>query len=110
MRQSICVFCASAVGASAQYVAETRRFARAAVGRGIRVVYGGASVGLMGTLADAVLAEGGEVVGVIPRTLVDREMHEALAKDDRFRLRPRRPEAVRGFHRLYSWRLRRTER
>src|SRR5437764_3759444 len=81
MRQSICVFCASAVGASAQYVAETRRFARAAVGRGIRVVYGGASVGLMGTLADAVLAEGGEVVGVIPRTLVDREIaHRGLTE------------------------------
>jgi adenylate cyclase len=39
--------------------------------------------------------------------LVDREMHEALAEDERFRLRPRRPESVRGFHHLYSWRLRR---
>jgi adenylate cyclase len=42
--------------------------------------------------------------------LVDREMHEALADDERFRLRPRRPESVRGFHRLYSWRLRRANR
>jgi adenylate cyclase len=42
--------------------------------------------------------------------LLDREMHDALADDDRFRLRSRRPEAVRGFHRLYSWRLRRADR
>jgi uncharacterized protein (TIGR00730 family) len=42
--------------------------------RGIRLVYGGASVGMMGTLADAVLAEGGEVIGVIPGALIDREV------------------------------------
>lgn len=41
--------------------------------------------------------------------LVDRQMHDALADDPRFRLRPRRPESVRGFHRLHSWRLRRAE-
>jgi uncharacterized protein (TIGR00730 family) len=81
MRRSICVFCASAIGASTQYVVETQRFARAAVERGIRVVYGGASVGLMGVLADAVLAAGGEVVGVIPGALVDREIaHRGLTE------------------------------
>src|SRR4051794_22243364 len=81
MGQAICVFCASAVGASAQYVVETKRFARAVVGRGMRVVYGGASVGLMGVLADTVLAAGGEVVGVIPRALVDREIaHRGLTE------------------------------
>jgi adenylate cyclase len=41
--------------------------------------------------------------------LVDRQMRDALAGDDRFRLRPRRPESVRGFHRLHSWRLRRAD-
>jgi uncharacterized protein (TIGR00730 family) len=81
MGRSICVFCASAIGGSAQYVVETQRFARAAVERGIRVVYGGASVGLMGVLADAVLAAGGEVVGVIPGALVDREIaHRGLTE------------------------------
>jgi uncharacterized protein (TIGR00730 family) len=51
--------------------------------RGIRLVYGGASVGLMGSLADAAIAEGGEVIGVIPRALVDREVaHSALTTQE----------------------------
>lgn len=74
MRRSICVFCGSAAGVSEQYAEATRRFARAAVRRGVRVIYGGASVGLMGMLADAVLDAGGEVIGVIPGALVDREI------------------------------------
>ena len=74
MRRSICVFCGSANGASSAYLAAARDFAREAVRRDLRIVYGGASVGLMGALADAALAEGGEVVGVMPRALVDREI------------------------------------
>jgi uncharacterized protein (TIGR00730 family) len=81
MRQSICVFCGSAASVSPEYVTATREFASAAVERGLRVVYGGASVGLMGVLADAVLALKGEVVGVIPGALVDREIaHRGLTE------------------------------
>src|SRR3954467_12796202 len=77
MRRSICVFCGSAFGGSEEYADATRNFARAAVQRDIRIVYGGASVGLMGVLADAVLDLGGEVIGVIPGALVDREIAHA---------------------------------
>jgi uncharacterized protein (TIGR00730 family) len=55
--------------------------ARCLVGEGIGIVYGGGNVGLMGVLADAALAEGGEVVGVIPRMLVDKEIaHRGLTE------------------------------
>jgi len=74
MIRSICVFCGSSSGASPAYEVAARAFAQAVAERGIRVVYGGASVGLMGATADAVLRAGGEVVGVIPRALVDREI------------------------------------
>ena len=81
MRRSICVFCGSAFGVSEEYVAATQRFALEAVRRDVRVVYGGASVGLMGVLADAVLAAGGEIIGVIPGRLVDREIaHRGLTE------------------------------
>src|SRR5689334_9623787 len=81
IKRSICVFCGSAPDVSDEYVSATREFARQAVGRGIRVVYGGASVGLMGVLADAVIALKGEVVGVIPGALVDREIaHRGLTE------------------------------
>jgi len=79
MIASICVFCGSSPGERDDYADAARRFAAAAVARGIRLVYGGASVGLMGTLADTALEAGGEIVGVIPRTLVDREIaHRGL--------------------------------
>jgi len=79
MIRSICVFCGSSLGGSPSYEAAARRFAESAAGRGIRIVYGGASVGLMGAIADAALRAGGDVVGVIPRTLVDREIaHRGL--------------------------------
>ncbi|MDB4877791.1 MAG: Lysine decarboxylase family [Gemmatimonadetes bacterium] len=81
MLKSICVFCGSANGTSPAYLDAARAFAREAVRRRIRIVYGGASVGLMGALADAALAEGGEVVGVMPRSLVDREIaHTGLTE------------------------------
>jgi uncharacterized protein (TIGR00730 family) len=72
--RSVCVYCGSSPGASPLYAQATVELARALARRGVRVVYGGASVGLMGTLADAALDAGGEVVGVIPRSLVDREI------------------------------------
>ncbi|HEX8942435.1 MAG TPA: TIGR00730 family Rossman fold protein [Gemmatimonadaceae bacterium] len=74
MIRSICVFCGSSSGVSPAYESAARTFATAIAERGIRLVYGGASVGLMGAIADTALRAGGEVVGVIPRTLVDREI------------------------------------
>ena len=70
----ICVFCGASPGARPEYAEATVELARLLVADGIGVVYGGGGVGLMGVLADAVLAEGGEVIGVIPRALMDREI------------------------------------
>jgi uncharacterized protein (TIGR00730 family) len=72
--RAVCVYCGSSFGAGGVYADATRSLARTLAEHGLRVVYGGASVGLMGTLADATLEAGGEVVGVIPRALVDREI------------------------------------
>jgi uncharacterized protein (TIGR00730 family) len=70
----ICVFCGASPGARPEYAQATTELARLLAADTIGVVYGGGGVGLMGVLADAVLAEGGEIVGVIPRALVDREI------------------------------------
>ena len=77
----ICVFCGSSTGYRAEYAAAARALALALVERGIGIVYGGGSVGLMGVLADTALEAGGEVVGVIPRPLASRELaHSALTQ------------------------------
>jgi hypothetical protein len=69
------------MGARPDYADAARTLGRLLAERGIGLVYGGASVGLMGTVADAVLAGGGEAIGVIPRTLVDREIaHRGLTE------------------------------
>ncbi|MFB6171396.1 MAG: TIGR00730 family Rossman fold protein [Haloarculaceae archaeon] len=70
----ICVYCGSNVGADPAYAAAARELGRVLASRDIGVVYGGASVGLMGALADAALAGGGEVIGVIPEALDEREV------------------------------------
>jgi uncharacterized protein (TIGR00730 family) len=70
----ICVFCGASPSARPAYAQATTDLARLLAGDGIGVVYGGGGVGLMCVLADAVLAEGGEIIGVIPRALVDREI------------------------------------
>jgi uncharacterized protein (TIGR00730 family) len=70
----VCVFCGSSSGARPEYAEAARRFGAALARRGLGLVYGGGHVGLMGVLADAALAAGGEVVGVIPQALVDREL------------------------------------
>jgi uncharacterized protein (TIGR00730 family) len=72
--ERICVFCGASPGARPAYRDATAELARLLVAERIGVVYGGGGVGLMGALADAVLAEGGEVTGIIPRALVDREI------------------------------------
>jgi uncharacterized protein (TIGR00730 family) len=70
---SICVYCGSASGARPVYEDAARRLGESMAGAGIRLIYGGGSVGLMGTVARAVLASGGVVTGIIPRFLVRRE-------------------------------------
>lgn len=76
---ALCVFCGSSPGARPEYLELARAFGREAARRRVTIVYGGARVGLMGAMADAALAAGGDVIGVIPRSLVAREIaHEEL--------------------------------
>jgi hypothetical protein len=70
----VCVFCGSSPGRSPEHLEAARTVGRTLAKRGLGVVYGGGSVGLMGAVADAALAAGGEVVGVIPRALQLREL------------------------------------
>lgn len=71
---AVAVFCGSRSGARRRYLEAAREAGRLLAARGVTVVYGGATVGLMGALADACLAAGGRVIGVIPRLLVDLEL------------------------------------
>jgi uncharacterized protein (TIGR00730 family) len=70
----ICVFCGSNNGARPEYGVAAKELARLLAAQDIGLVYGGGNVGLMGTLADAMLQAGGEVIGVIPQSLVAREV------------------------------------
>ncbi len=75
----ICVYCGSSSGNSPNYASAARDLADALVERDFGLVYGGADKGIMGTIADAVLANGGEVHGVIPTALSDKEIaHQSL--------------------------------
>ena len=75
--QSVCVFCGSNAGAGNDYAVAARGLARAVAARGLNLVYGGGSVGLMGVLGATALAAGGRVIGVAPRQLVEREVVHA---------------------------------
>jgi uncharacterized protein (TIGR00730 family) len=119
----ICVFCGSNEGARAEYRQAAIELARAMAARHIGLVYGGASVGLMGIIADTMLACGGEVIGVIPRMLVDSEvahpdltelrevdsMHERKAMmaelADGFATLPGGFGTLEEFSEVVSWRL-----
>lgn len=80
-RRRVCVFCGSSEGAQTAYRAAAAELGRTLARAGLGVVYGGARVGLMGALADAALAAGGEVIGVIPRGLAAREIaHDGLSR------------------------------
>ncbi|HVD56504.1 MAG TPA: TIGR00730 family Rossman fold protein [Thermoleophilaceae bacterium] len=79
----VCVFCGSSPGARPAYAEAAEELAAVLVANGIGVVYGGGGVGLMGRLADAVLAQGGEITGVIPDALVDREIGHPGVRDMR---------------------------
>jgi uncharacterized protein (TIGR00730 family) len=70
----ICVFTGSSLGARPEYQQAARALGQELASRGLGLVYGGASVGLMGVVADAALAAGGEVIGVLPRGLFRREV------------------------------------
>src|SRR5262245_27016125 len=88
--KTICVYCGSGPGTDPDFIVAARAFGREIARNGIRLVYGGGSLGLMGALAAAVLDHGGEVIGVIPEflkgrekmftgaqeTIVTRDMHE----------------------------------
>jgi uncharacterized protein (TIGR00730 family) len=77
----LCVFCGSSKGGPAIYAETARRFGEVMAGRGWGLVYGGGHIGLMGVLADAVLQAGKPVIGVIPRSMVERELaHEGLTE------------------------------
>lgn len=76
----VCVFCGSSRGRDPRYAEAAKALARGIVSRGIGVVFGGGSIGLMGVLADQALAAGGSVVGVIPHGLAARELaHRGVA-------------------------------
>ena len=79
--ERLCVFSGSSPGAHPDYARAARELGHALAADGVGLVYGGASVGLMGAVADAALAAGGEVIGVIPQALVDREIaHPGLSE------------------------------
>jgi uncharacterized protein (TIGR00730 family) len=81
MTKSVCVFCGSAPGARPSYSAAARELGTALAHHGITLVYGGGRLGLMGIVADATLAAGGRVIGVIPRMLIERELaHPSLTR------------------------------
>lgn len=79
----VCVFCGSRDGARPEYREAAMEVGRALAGRGVGLVYGGGRIGLMGRMADAALEAGGEVIGMIPGTLVERELaHTGLTRLD----------------------------
>jgi uncharacterized protein (TIGR00730 family) len=78
--RSICVFCGASTGRDPAYAAAASLVGETLARRGVHLVYGGSRVGLMGAVADAALAAGGRVTGVIPSTLVEREVaHTGLS-------------------------------
>ena len=78
---TVCVFCAAGEGRSPLYAAEARAMGAYLAGSGRRLVYGGGRTGLMGALAEGALAAGGEVIGIMPKHLVDHEVaHTGLTE------------------------------
>ncbi|MGH9100001.1 MAG: TIGR00730 family Rossman fold protein [Acidimicrobiales bacterium] len=79
--ESICVFTGSSPGRRSEYQKAAATLGEEIATRGLRLVYGGAAVGLMGLVADAALSAGGKVIGVIPRQLMDKEIaHKGLTE------------------------------
>jgi uncharacterized protein (TIGR00730 family) len=81
LKGNICIFTGSRAGARSEYADAARRLGRLLVERGYGLVYGGGNVGLMSEIADAVLDQGGQVIGVIPELLVGKELaHRGLTE------------------------------
>ncbi len=79
--KKLCVFCGSSHGVNSNYTKEAIKLGQLLANNGIELVYGGGSIGIMGELADAVLAEGGRVTGVIPRFLYEKEVgHDGISE------------------------------
>ena len=79
--EKICVYCGSSSGKRIEYIEAARALAYELVKNEMGLVYGGASIGIMGEIADTVLAGGGKVIGVIPQALVDKEVsHSGLTE------------------------------
>jgi len=79
--KSICVYCGSSPGTDPRFLEEARKAGAEIAGQGLTLVYGGGKVGLMGAVADACLAAGGRVVGVMPEDLVNQEIaHRGLSE------------------------------
>ena len=77
--RAVCVFCGSSEGVREEYAEAARGLGLAIARRGLRLVFGGGQVGLMGVVADAVLEAGGEAVGVMPKALLEKEIgHQRL--------------------------------
>ena len=74
MIKTLCVFCGSSIGRQSLYSGHAVKLAEYLLAENITLVYGGANVGLMGVLADTMLAGGGKVIGVMPKSLVEREV------------------------------------
>jgi uncharacterized protein (TIGR00730 family) len=79
--RSICVYCGSGPGTDPHFTNDARALGKTMAVRGIRLVYGGGNIGLMGTVARAVIEHGGEVTGIIPEFLKDRELMLAEAQE-----------------------------
>ena len=79
--KTLCVYCGSSIGASPIYADAARSLAKAMVDDNVALVYGGGNVGLMGVIADEVIRLGGEVTGIIPKALMDKEVgHGGLTR------------------------------
>jgi uncharacterized protein (TIGR00730 family) len=79
--KSVCVFCGSSLGVRGEYQFATQAFGRLLAENDFTLVYGGGRIGLMGALADATLAAGGRVIGVIPKILYKKEVaHEGVTE------------------------------
>jgi len=79
--KSICVFCGSSAGSREEYSVKARALGLLFVEKGITLVYGGSNVGLMHVLADTMMQAGGKVIGVMPHTLIEREVaHKAITE------------------------------
>ena len=78
---SVCVYCGSSVGANPRHAEAARQLGRGLAEGGLRLIYGGGRVGLMGVVADAVLAAGGQAIGVIPEHLEAKEVgHRGISE------------------------------